>query len=58
MATNTINWGSIYIKSWWGFSDENGFGSSYYNYGEAYDLILAENGDNIVSENNENLITE
>lgn len=54
-----MSFGSIYIKSFWGFSDENGFGSTYYNYDEVYDFgIILENGDNMVSENNEYLITE
>lgn len=52
------NWGSIYIKTYWGVSSENGFGSSYYDYDEVYDFgLLAENGDNMVTEENDFIIT-
>lgn len=53
-----MSFGSIYIKTYWGVSYENGFGSVYYDYDEVYDFgVLAENGDNMVTEENDFIIT-
>lgn len=52
------NWGDIFLTSYWGFSDEDGFGSIYYEYDEVTEIgVLAENGDNIVTEENDFTIT-
>ena len=57
---NTINWGKIYCKSWWGAESNKLSVPEFPDCGNipVEGFIISENGEFILAENNDNLIIE